>query len=82
MYSHLKKTEIIIDDQYDAGEIVGFKRFFPKKSGKIISASMQRSKHYIVDVDGTLHQVYFLDMYLMPLERKVLFEKYKNWRRD
>jgi len=82
MYSQFKKAEIIIDDQYDTGEIVGFKRFFPKKSGKIISASMQRSKHYIVDVDGTLHQVYFLDMYRMPLERIVLFEKYRDWRKD
>jgi hypothetical protein len=78
----LKKIEVVIDDSFEIGDYVGFRRFFPKHTGEIVAVSTQRSKHYIVKMsDGSLQQIYFLDMYLMPLERRVIVEKWKNWRK-
>lgn len=75
-YYIIKKKNKNIQSFFEPGDLVGFKRFFKNKEGKICSLSNKNNEFFIVSIDGVTHEIHYLDMYPIALTRRVIIEKY------
>lgn len=75
-----KQTKPIQNSFFDIGELVGFKNFFSNKEGTIRKSEYKNNRwQYTVKLNGMGEslQIFFeKEMFILPMTRKVLFEKY------